>query len=462
MKTDMIAKIIPVVLIVIGGLLLYSLFVEDTSLNMTERLPGNDGTPDKAALSDTAEEFKSWFLKSDGVPSDLPGSWPRFRGANFDAISTENIKLTRTFPGNGPEVLWSLDIGEGYAGAAILAGRVYILDYNHEKIADSLRCLSLDDGREIWRYEYTVKVKRWHGMSRTVPAVTDKYIVTLGPRCHVTCLNPETGDFKWMIDLVKDYKTTVPDWHAGQCPIIDNDKAIIAPGGDVLMMAVDCETGNVLWKTPNPNKWVMTHSSVIPMEFNGKKMYVYCGGNNSKGGVVGVSADDGSILWETTEWKLRTNVPSPLPVSEGRIFLSAGYNEGSMMIQLAEENGGIKVKPLFRLEQKVFGAEQQTPIFYQGYIYGIRLDSQLVCLDLNGNVVWSSTSANKFGKGPYMIADGLIYVMDNSGVLTIAEATSAAFKPLAKAKVLEGIESWGPMALASGRLIVRDLKRMIC
>jgi hypothetical protein len=33
---------------------------------------------------------------------------------------------------------------------------------------------------------------------------------------------------------------------------------------------------------------------------------------------------------------------------------------------------------------------------------------------------------------------------------------------LAKAKVLDGIESWGPMAIASGRLIARDLTRMVC
>ena len=68
----------------------------------------------------------------------------------------------------------------------------------------------------------------------------------------------------------------------------------------------------------------------------------------------------------------------------------------------------------------------------------------------------------KFGLGPYTIANGLIYVMNDSGLLSLAEATPNGYVQLAQAKVLEGPESWGPMAVASGRLILRDMNRMIC
>ena len=124
-----------------------------------------------------------------------------------------------------------------------------------------------------------MKIKRDHGMSRTVPAVTDKYVVTLGPKGHVTCLDSKTGEFRWMLNLVKEYGTTIPQWYTAQCPLIDDGKAIIAPAGvlsdgtgGVLMMAVDCETGQIVWQTPNPDKWVMTHSSIVPMEFGGQSL----------------------------------------------------------------------------------------------------------------------------------------------------------------------------------------------
>ena len=53
-----------------------------------------------------------------------------------------------------------LEAGEGHAGAAIRNGRVYLLDYDRENEADALRCLSLENGEEIWRFTYPVKVKR--------------------------------------------------------------------------------------------------------------------------------------------------------------------------------------------------------------------------------------------------------------------------------------------------------------
>jgi outer membrane protein assembly factor BamB len=136
-----------------------------------------------------------------------------------------------------------------------------------------------------------------------------------------------------------------------------------------------------------------------------------------------------------------------------------------MMLQLNRQNGTISAKRVFRLKPEVFGSEQQTPVFYDDHIYGIRPDKLLTCLDLNGQVVWTSPTTHRFGPrglGPYMIADGLIYIMNDKGTLTMAKATSAGYEQFAEAKVLEGHESWGPMAIASGRLIVRDMNRMIC
>jgi len=81
---------------------------------------------------------------------------------------------------------------------------------------------------------------------------------------------------------------------------------------------------------------------------------------------------------------------------------------------------------------------------------------------LDGEVRWTSSSANKFGLGPYTVINGLIYVMDDDGHLTMARATPEAYTPITATRVLQGHESWGPMAFVSGRLIVRNLTRMVC
>lgn len=459
MKQTVVAKAIPIGLSVVGVVLLYFWLTADAATQLQLRVPIADNIPQAPSGEQGAGKLEGTLVRSDGEAGDLPGAWPRFRGPNFDAISVEDVNLARSWPAEGPNVLWSIDVGEGYAGAAVLNGRVYIIDYDRENEADAVRCLSLIDGEEIWRYFYPVKIKRNHGMSRTVPTVTDKYIVSLGPKCHVTCLDSETGEFYWLLDLVRDFGAKVPTWYAGQCPLIDEDKAIIAVGGECLMMAVDCETGEIVWQTPNPHGWVMTHSSIIPTEFMDRRIYVYC----ASGGVVGVSAEDGHILWEVPQWKIRiANVPSPVMVGQGRIFLSGGYNAGSMMLQMIEQNGVLSAEEVFKLEPEVFGSPQHTPIFYEGYIYGVRPDGQLTCLDLDGQVMWTSGSTHKFGLGPYTIANGLLYVMNDSGVLTLAEATPTGYVQLAQAKVLEGPDSWGCMAVVSGLLIARDLNRMVC
>ena len=180
----------------------------DTPLSIQERVPGMDGAVAVSSEGGSRTGPEGTLSVFDGVPADHPGSWSRFRGDNFDNISSENF--TPAPPGAGFPELWGLDVGEGFAGAAIRNGRVYLLDYDREQKADALRCLSLQDGREIWRYSYPVNIKRNHGMSRTVPFVTDSVVVSIGPKCHVTCLDSVTGKKKWSLDLVQAFGAEVP------------------------------------------------------------------------------------------------------------------------------------------------------------------------------------------------------------------------------------------------------------
>ena len=428
--------------------------------SLQERKPGLDRPPGLALASEKNPFESAKLIPGNATASDLPGAWPQFRGAKGDNIAADGVALARIWKaGTKPEQIWSVDLGEGYAGAAVRDGRVYILDYDAEAKADALRCLSLADGKEIWRFTYPVKIKRNHGMSRTVPTLAGKYVVTFGPKCHVGCIEADTGKFVWGLDLVKDFGATVPEWYAGQCPLVDGDKVILGVGGDALVIAVELATGKVVWKSPNPNDWKMTHTSLVPIEFAGKRQYVYV----ASGGVAGVNAADGALLWETDAWKISiAAVATPVPVGDDRLFLSGGYNAGAMMLRLKEDAGKIVTETVFRLKPTEFGAAQQTPILFEGNLYGIRPDGQLACLDLNGKTLWTSGGAAKFGLGPFIIGNGLIYALNDDGTLTLAEATPSGYRSLAKARVIEGHDCWAPLALVNGRLLARDLTKMVC
>jgi outer membrane protein assembly factor BamB len=117
---------------------------------------------------------------------------------------------------------------------------------------------------------------------------------------------------------------------------------------------------------------------------------------------------------------------------------------------------------LFKLEADVFGATQHTPILYENHIYGVRPDGRLVCLGLDGKTVWASQGSDQFGLGPFLIGGDLIFAMNDAGLLRLIEATPEKYNRLAEAHILNGHESWGPMALADGRLYARDLTRLVC
>ncbi len=427
---------------------------------ISERLPGADQPPGADGAAAVNPILAGKLIQGIAQPGNLPGLWPQFRGPNRDGISPETTPLARSWDAAGPRQLWAVDCGEGYAGAAVREGRVYLMDYDYDNKQNALRCLSLADGGEIWRYAYTMPVKRNHGMTRTVPAVSDKFVVAMDPKCHVLCLDAATGELRWGMNLVTEYGATVPPWYAGQCPLIDGKAVILAPGGhDAMLAAVELETGKTLWRAPNPHDWKMTHSSVMPMEFGGRRFYVYCG----SGGVAGISAKDGTLLWETAAWKISiATVPSPLVLDGGRIFLAGGYNAGSLLLQLQDQGGKLVPQTVWKLAPEDFGATQHTPIFHEGHLFGTRPNGQFVCLGLDGKVLWASPAGDPFGLGPFLFADGLFFVMNDSGKLSLVEDSATRFHLLAQAQVLQGRESWGPMALAGGRLLARDFTRLVC
>jgi len=444
-------------------------FLHNPTKDLSISLPGMDNRP--AIAEGALENIKigASFMSYTTHVSSLKGSWTRFRGADFDNINKEKIPLINSW-GAGPDILWEVELGEGHAAPVIQNGKAYILDYIEARNTDALRCFSLETGEELWSRWYLVKVKRNHGMSRTVPAITNKYLVTMGPRCHVMCVNPETGDLLWGKDLVKEYGTEIPFWYTGQCPIIVDDVVILAPGGSSLIIGVDCATGEVLWETPNPDKWQMSHSSIMPMTFEGKKMYVYF----AVGGIVGISAegaDVGKILWKTNAFAPNVIAPSPVILGNGKFYTTAGYGAGAALFQVKKTGDSYSVEHLMTYKpSEGIASEQQTPILYKGRLFSIApkdaggLRNEFLCVDPNKpkNILWTSGKTDRFGLGPYIIADNKFFILNDDGTLTIAKVNLNAFEFLDKAKIIDGQDAWGPFALADGYLLMRDSKKMVC
>jgi outer membrane protein assembly factor BamB len=448
------------------------------SYTTSERVPGMDNRPPIKPVSDIVNIGEN-FDSLGQMDEILTGSWPHFRGADFDNINKDQTPLAESWDTSGPRIVWKTTLGEGYAGPAVLNGRVYILDYNEKRKADMLRCFSLSSGKEIWRRWYKIEMKRNHGYSRTIPSVTDKYVVTIGPRSHVMCVDPISGKLLWKHDLEREFGIPgtargriTPDFYTGQCPLIDDDMAIIAPGGKALMIGVDCKTGKIIWQTPNPDSLRMSHTSIMPMTISGKKMYVY----NAVGGVCGVSAegdDRGTVLWRTLDWSPATVAASPIYLGNNEIAVFGSYGAGGAKIKISKTAAGFEasVTDIHKATEGLT-SDQQTPILKDGYIWTVMpenagiLKKQLVCYATSDilHQVWSSGKDNRFGRGlgPYIMSGDKLYLLDDDGKLYLFKIEKKSATLVSSKVILNGTEAWGPMAIAGKYLIMRDSRNLIC
>jgi outer membrane protein assembly factor BamB len=120
--------------------------------------------------------------------------------------------------------------------------------------------------------------------------------------------------------------------------------------------------------------------------------------------------------------------------------------------------------------QKGVASEQQTPVFYKGVVYAILpkdaggARNQFVAVSpVDGTkILTTSGKDERFGLGPYLMADGKFFILNDDGEMTIARVTATSFTTLDKAKILNGQDAWGPLAISGGFLLARDSKEMVC
>jgi outer membrane protein assembly factor BamB len=386
--------------------------------------------------------------------------WPQFRGPDRDNISKET-GLLREWPPDGPKVLWTVPVGEGYAAAAIVGGRVYFNDYDKAASEWLVRCLNLADGTEIWRFKEKRRIRPNHAITRTVPAVDGKYVFSIDPKAVLHCLDAKTGEELWRKNLVKEYKAKIPPWYNGQCPLMEANRIIIATGGDALLVALDKATGNEIWRTPNPGKELMTHSSPMPAQLGGVRQYLY----TTLQGVRGISAEDGQLLWKGP-FKLNVAVaPSPIQIDDERVFLTSGYDAGTVMFRVTRNSNVFQADKVFELTSAQWNSEVHTPILHKGHLFAVgkKRRGLFTCLNKDGEIVWDSNGKAAFGLGSFLLADGMFFILEGkTGMLRLAEASTTEYRELANAQVLSGHDVWGPMALSNGKLVLRDLTKMVC
>ncbi len=151
---------------------------------------------------------------------------------------------------------------------------------------------------------------------------------------------------------------------------------------------------------------------------------------------------------------------------DGRIIAVGGYELGVAMIKVDKKSdGSYGVTELFKHNN--FGDHTKPPILHNGYFYAQNSTNSardgLVCMNMDGKIMWKTQRAPSFDKGSMILVDGLILATDGAQKLYLIEPDSSGFKPIASAELLgSGNQNWGPLALSNGKLLIRDQSQMKC
>jgi outer membrane protein assembly factor BamB len=243
------------------------------------------------------------------------------------------------------------------------------------------------------------------------------------------------------------------------------------------VVAYEKLTGKVKWSTPSIGPTGYVSPAIVKV---GKEDHIVMitasagrGENASGGKVVGIDPHTGKIMWEYSNWQCSIPAPSAVDAGEGRMLISGGYNAGSAMIQVTKKpDGTYSVAELFKILE--FGSHTQPPVLHNGHFYAQYSTNErkdgLVCMSIDGQVKWITRREPLFDKGGIIVAEGLLLCTDGSSKVYLVEPDPEAFKPIATAELLKGdsgdqrfpTQNWAPLALADGKLLIRDQSRLLC
>ena len=416
--------------------------------------------------------------------------WPQYLGPERNAISTEK-GLLRSWPENGPEVLWTVTVGRGFGGPVVKDGKVYLLDRD-DKVGDNLRCFDLSNGKELWNCAYDAPGRVMFPGSRSVPIVEGNNVYSCGHNGDVYCIDINTHKPVWNKNVWTDFGgKRLPIWAITQCPLIYGDLLIIlsqAPEAGVV--AYNKLTGDVVWKTPNLGNESYASPSVVKIDGKDHVVMVISSTNpignrelpQTLGNVVGIEPLTGKILWEYKQWKCHISVPSAVDAGDNKVLVVGGYELGATMIKVEKKaDGSYGTTELFTTEE--FGDQTKPPVLHNGYFYAqygtnSRRDG-MVCMSMDGRIMWKTKRSPDFNKGSMILVDGLILATDGAKALYLIEPDPSGFKPLASAEVLTEAgtgsendsiasrvggrtQNWAPLALSDGKLLIRDQEKLKC
>jgi|TARA_B100001750_G_C15469058_1_gene578751 outer membrane protein assembly factor BamB len=378
--------------------------------------------------------------------------WPQLLGPDRDGTVVTAIK---PWAPDGPSIRWRRTVGEGFAGPSVVDKRLLL--FHRVRNLEVVEALEASTGEVLWSTSYPTTYRDDFGFDegpRATPTVINGHVFTYGAEGILQALDLASGNRLWSVDTHTEFGVRKGFFGAACSPLVYDGKVMVNVGGPAGagIVAFDTNTGAVLWKATDHGA---SYSAPIIMDIHGQPTALFF----TRAGLVALDPENGRIIDEFP-WRSRlgasVNAATPLAVDQ-RVFISASYGTGAALLDVQTS----RFVPVWTSDDALTN-HYATSVYANGYLYGYHgrqeYSPAFRAVDLEtGSVAWT---VDRFGGGTVILAGNSLLILRERGELVLANATPAAFQPLASAQILEGIVRAFP-ALANGTLFARNERELV-
>ena len=377
---------------------------------------------------------------------------PQFFGPRRDGIVT-GAKLARDWNATPPKQLWRQPIGSGWSAFAVVGGRAYTQE---QRGADeAVTCYDVLTGRLLWSHTNVARFFQWQGGEgpRATPTVDQGQVFAIGATGILDCLDATTGQRVWSRDVLGENRLENLMWGVSASPLVYDDTVVVTGGltNGPTVLAYRRATGEPLWKSGADKA---SYASPILATLAGKRVVLSVNASS----VTAHDAATGEILlnypWADEKWP---KAAQPVVLAGDRVFLSAGYGIGCVLLEIKTTADGKLTTTQFwkNLSMKT---QFNSAAARDGFLYGLD-DGLLACVEISsGRRKWKD---GRYGSGQTLLVDDLVIIQSEPGPVVLAAAKPDGFQELGRIPALSS-KTWNHPTLAGRYLLVRNDQEAAC
>ncbi len=383
--------------------------------------------------------------------------WPAFRGPDGNGVAGDQPLPVEWSPSN--QIRWRTELpGEGWSSPVVGDGKAYLtaaipVDGQEDAFQLSLLIINLDDGQVVRTVDIMeqkqsadrpAKIHKKNSHASPTPILEGNRLYVHFGYQGTACLTRE-GEIVWQNRELYFF----PTHGNGGSPILVDGKLVFTCDGDShpKIVALDAETGKLMWETPRPVSAKKTFSFCTPtvIEVDGRKQIVAPGSDC----VLALDPATGEVIWDV-RYEGYSVVPKPV-FHRGLVFVSTSFDRPVILAIDPTARGVVTdTNVVWRVDRN--GPKTPSMLAHDRWLYSISDDGIAQCMDVaTGEIQYRKRIGGNFSASP-LLADGLLYLTSEEGITTVLKA-GPEFEQVAQNDL--GERTLASLAAVDGDILLR-------